>query len=76
MPCMLLIQKEKSSICWQLAGFHETDGGLSVIGGYQNGPGGLPWPPGSGYTRCRPFAEKVRAMNLPILTPRHHEVLA
>ena len=76
MPCMLLIQKEKSSTWSRWGDFGETDGGLSVIDGYQNGLRGLPWPPGSGYTRCRPFAEKVRAMNHPILTPRHHEVLA
>ncbi|CAI8886484.1 hypothetical protein EMIT0P44_350035 [Pseudomonas sp. IT-P44] len=76
MACMLLIQKEKSSTCWQFERFVGTDGGLSVIGGYQNRTRGLPWPPGSGDTRCRPFAEKVRAMNHPTLTLRHNEVFA
>jgi len=33
------------------------DGGLSVIGGYRNRSWGLPWLPGSGFTRCRPFAD-------------------
>lgn len=42
MPCMLLIQKEKSSICWRWDGFDETDGGLSIIDGYQKGLRGLP----------------------------------
>ncbi|CAI8973967.1 hypothetical protein EMIT0P4_60197 [Pseudomonas sp. IT-P4] len=49
-------------------------GGLVAIDGYQDGPRGLPWPPGSGDTRCRPFAEKVRAMNHLTLTPRYHGV--
>jgi hypothetical protein len=76
MACMLLIQKEKSSTCEQVEGFIGTDGGLSVNGGYQNRTRGLPWPPGSGYTRCRPFAEKVRAMNYPAPTLHAHEVFA
>lgn len=70
---MLLIQKEKSSIAWQLLRFAWTDGILSAIGGYQNGLGGLPWQPGSGHTRYRPFAAKVRAM---IQITRNTEVLA
>ncbi|CAI8811545.1 hypothetical protein EMIT0P74_10288 [Pseudomonas sp. IT-P74] len=74
MAPMLLIQKEKSSTEWQLDGFVVADGGFAVIGGYQNRTRGLPWPPGSGDTRCRPFAEKVRAMNHLTLTPRYHGV--
>ncbi|MCV2220389.1 MULTISPECIES: hypothetical protein [Pseudomonas] len=70
---MLLIQKEKSSIAWQLLRFVGTDGVLSVIGGYQKGFRGLPWQPGSGHTRYRPFAAKVRAMNQ---ITRNSEVLA
>ncbi|CAI8933004.1 hypothetical protein EMIT0P294_30508 [Pseudomonas sp. IT-P294] len=70
MACMLLIQKEKSSACVEHERFMGTGGGLSTVGGYQNRLRGLPWPPGSGYTRCRPFAEKVRAMNHPISTPQ------
>ncbi|MBT9268005.1 MULTISPECIES: hypothetical protein [Pseudomonas] len=73
---MLLIQKEKSSIDYKLSGFIRTDGDLSVIGDYQNRLTGLPWLPGSGHTRCRPFAEKVRAMNQPVLVSRSREVLA
>jgi len=70
---MLLIQKEKSSNGCKFSGVGRTDGDLSVIGGYQKTIGGLPWGPGSGHTRCRPFAEKVRAMKLAI---RNNEVLA
>ncbi|AMT88294.1 hypothetical protein AYO71_12305 [Pseudomonas koreensis] len=70
---MLLIQKEKSSIAWQLLRFSGTDGILSAIGGYQKGLRGLPWQPGSGHTRYRPFAAKVRAMTQ---ITRNIEVLA
>lgn len=63
MACMLLIQKEKSSVCYLLNRFQRTGGGLSLIAGYQKRSIGLPCRPGSGYTRCRPFAEKVRVMN-------------
>jgi hypothetical protein len=76
MACMLLIQKEKSSACVEHERFIGTGGGLSTVGGYQNRLRGLPWPPGSGYTRCRPFAEKVRAMNHPISTPQINGVFA
>lgn len=70
---MLLIQKEKSSIAWQFLRFMGTDGILSAIGGYQEGLRGLPWQPGSGHTRYRPFAAKVRAMTR---ITRNTEVLA
>lgn len=76
MAPMLLIQKEKSSVRWQLGQFVGTGGGLSAMGGYQIRSRGLPWPPGSGNTRCRPFAEKVRAMNHPTCTPHHIGVFA
>ena len=72
MARILLIQKEKSSIEQQLEKIIGTGGGLAAIGGYQDRHGGLPWSPGSGDTRCRPFAEKVRAMNHLTLTPRRH----
>jgi len=70
---MLLIQKEKSSIGCKFSDVSRTDGDLSVISDYQNRLTGLPWSPGSGHTRCRPFAEKVRAMKPAI---RNNEVLA
>ena len=52
------------------------DGGFPAIGGYQKRIRGLPWPPGSGYTRCRPFAEKVRAMNQLTRSPHTNGVFA
>ncbi|MEG2393066.1 MAG: hypothetical protein RSB64_19505, partial [Pseudomonas sp.] len=60
---MLLIQKEKSSVDCEIERFTGTKGSLSAIGGYQILARGLPWPPGSGNTRCRPSAEKVSAMH-------------
>ncbi|CAI8818478.1 hypothetical protein EMIT0P12_20511 [Pseudomonas sp. IT-P12] len=76
MACMLLIQKEKSSAPWQFERLIGTGGGLSSIDGYQKRIAGLPWRPGSGNTRCRPFAEKVRAMNHSTFTACTHGVFA
>jgi hypothetical protein len=74
---MLLIQKEKSSAGLSGEPFKGTEGDLSVIGGYRIRLRGLTWLPGSGNTRCRPFAEKVRAMTcLTTTPPRNNEVLA
>ncbi|MFJ2281816.1 hypothetical protein ACIOUG_11790 [Pseudomonas sp. NPDC087803] len=71
---MLLIQKEKSSIRVKISGLSGTDGVLSAIGGYQNRLTGLPWLPGSGHTRYRPFAEKVRAMTQTVVVSLSREV--
>ncbi len=73
---MLLIQKEKSSIDCEIERFAEMNGGLSAIGGYQILARGLPWPPGSGNTRYRPSAEKVRAMHHMICQSRNSEEFA
>jgi hypothetical protein len=72
---MLLIQKGKSSIECKISDVGRTDGDLSVISDYQNRLTGLPWSPGSGHTRCRPFAEKVRAMTQTVLISLSREVL-
>lgn len=73
---ILLIGKEKSSA---ISDFLSVLGvsivesaavkGQSAVGGYQNGGSGLPWRPGSGFTRCRPQAAKVRFMTRFMVSP-------